>query len=158
MQTPLFPDLRRRVIWLGILTLVLVSCADQTPTVQTSDEALQLAGSWVLKARISNGKETPAKQRILQLVLKPDGTFTAYFRGDEHQDWIKAGQGGFSYAPPLLTFFWENGTAVRLLVTELQPDRIKIHHGRNLVPLKDQEPEEIFVRKKLDKGPTRKAS
>jgi hypothetical protein len=94
----------------------------------------------------------------MRLVLNPDGTFVTNYRGDESQGWIRSGQGGFSYEPPYLNLFWENGASVTLLVTELEPDRILVHHGRNHVPLKDQEPQEIFVRQKMERGPTRISS
>ena len=136
--------------------LFLLACSGESRVEQKRAEAEQLTGTWVLKARIAKGVETPAKERFIKLYLKPDGTFAADYRGEGYQNWIRAGQGGFSYQPPLLSFFWEGGATATFLVTELEPDLMKLHRGRNLVPLKEQEPEEIFVRQKIEKGPTRR--
>jgi len=94
----------------------------------------------------------------MRLVFTPHGTFKAHYRGDASQRWIRAGQGGFAYSSPNLTLFWENGTTANLLVTEQTADRMKVHHGRNLVPLKDQDPDEMFVKQSFEKGPTQGAS
>ncbi|MBI4963846.1 MAG: hypothetical protein HY913_11270 [Desulfomonile tiedjei] len=108
-----------------------------------------------MKFRLVEDREEPVDQRFLRLHLKEGGTFRADFRGEENQKWIRAGEGGFSYDPPLLTLFWDSGQVNSLLVREVQPEQLVIHHGRNLAPLKDQEPDEVFVRQKDAKGPTR---
>jgi hypothetical protein len=141
-----------------LLGLFAAACSDNTPKVEKRAHNDQLAGTWELKARIAGSLESPAKERFIRLNLKPDGTFAADFRGEAHQHWIRAGEGGFSYEPPLLSFFWDSGAAVTFLVTELAADRMKLHRGRNLAPLKEQEPEEVFIRRKIEKGPTRKPS
>jgi len=144
--------------WLVSLALLAVSCGKQAATPEKKEQTARISGSWVLQARITEGAQSPANERIMRISLNPDGTFITNYKGDESQEWIRSGQGGFSYDPPHLNLYWENGASVTLLVTELEPDRILVHHGRNVVPLKDQEPAEIFVRHKIEKGPTRKPS
>jgi len=141
---------------LAALSLLLVSCGSQTSTSETkSDEKSLLPGKWSLQARLVNGTETPANNRSLELTFTKEGTFRANFRGDESQKWIRAGQGRYAYTPPRLTLYWEAGPPLTLLVQELPPDRIRIHHGRVTVPMKDQEPDEIFVRRQVEKGPSK---
>jgi hypothetical protein len=91
----------------------------------------------------------------MKLTFNPDGSFLASYRGDGTQNWIRAGQGGFAYHPPYLSLHWETGPVLTLLVREADSERLLIHHGRNVIPLKDQEPDEIFVKQKIEKGPTR---
>ncbi len=91
----------------------------------------------------------------MKLVLNSDGAFIANYRGEINQEWILAGQGAFSYDPPTLNLYWDTGRVINLLVDESQPDRLVLHHGKNIAPLKDQEPDEVFVRFKGEKGPTR---
>ena len=142
-----------------LLSGLLMGCAEQSPNLESaSANSRMIAGSWVLKTRVSGGSAQPAQDRIMRLNLTPRGTFTAYYRGDATQKWIRAGEGGFSYVPPLMTLFWDNGAKVTLLVTEEGPDRIRVHHGRNLAPLKNQDPDEIFVKQKTGRGPTRSPS
>jgi hypothetical protein len=112
----------------------------------------------MLKSRIVDGDERPVDERFLRLVLRNDGTFQAQYRGSPGQNWIRAGAGAFSYRAPLLTFFWDSGQVVKLLVIEQQPDQLRVHHGLNMVPLKDQPPDEVFVRTKPAKGPTSRPS
>jgi hypothetical protein len=150
-----------RLSLLMLLTLcaLLAACGERPADLnEPSADARLIAGAWVLQGRMSEESETPASERIMRLVFTPRGTFRAHYRGDASQQWIRAGQGGFAYSSPNLTLFWENGATANLLVTEQTPDRMKVHHGRNLVPLKDQDPDEIFVRESLEKGPTRGAS
>ena len=135
--------------------LALSSCTERTPKVERSDKAALLAGAWTMKSRLVAEREDPVVQRFLKLRLKEDGTFRADYRGQEDQKWIQAGQGGFSYEPPLLTLYWNSGQVITLLVRDAKPEQLVVHHGRNLVPLKDQEPDEVFVRQKERKGPTR---
>ncbi len=135
--------------------LWLISCGNQTAAPQKTNHAQSLAGIWDLTARIADDTETPVTQRFMRLSLNPDGTFRADYRGDETQRWVRAGQGGFSYNPPLLTMHWESGATSTLLVRDSGPDRIVLHHGRNMTPLADQDPDEVFVRAKPEKGPTR---
>lgn len=146
-------------LMLLMLCALLAACGERHADLsEPSTEARLIAGTWVLQARVSGESETPASERIMRLVFTPHGTFRAHYRGDASQKWIRAGQGGFAYSPPNLTLFWENGATANLLVTERTPDRMKVHHGRNLVPLKDQDPDEIFVKQSLEKGPTQGAS
>jgi hypothetical protein len=141
---------------LAALSFLLVSCGSQTSTSDTkSDEKSVLPGKWSLQARLVDGIETPANNRILEITFTKEGTFRANFRGDESQKWIRAGLGRYAYAPPLLTLYWETGPSVTLLVQELSPDRIRLHHGRVTIPMKDQEPDEIFVRRQVEKGPSK---
>jgi len=138
--------------------LAVLSCGPQAQRNEKSDQALRLAGTWTLNARIADGVESSISERYMRLDLNPDATFRARYRGDQSQGWTKAGQGAFSYEPPYLYLYWESGAANTLLVSELDQNRLYVHHGRNLVPLKDQEPDEIFVREKIEKGPTRSPS
>jgi hypothetical protein len=154
--------MRRSVLRLSIETLCVVflglciiSCGSQGIAPQKTDRAQSVAGIWDLKARIADDTEAPVAQRFMRLALNPDGTFRADYRGDETQKWVRAGQGGFSYHPPLLTMHWESGATSTLLVRDSGQDRMVLHHGRNMAPLADQEPDEVFVRTKPEKGPTR---
>ena len=47
------------------------------------------------------------------------------------------------------------GKTVPLLISVLNPDRIRVHHGREMTPMLDQEPDEIFQKAQQEKGPTR---
>lgn len=150
----------QRIKFLSFLTCVLtaaiiaVSC-ESKPSKQTGADTQQILGTWTLKSRITDGLEAPATERLMRLTLNPDGTFRALYRGDETQNWIKAGQGAFAFEPPYVTLYWESGAVITIMVSQMEPDQLLVHHGRNLVPLKDQEPEEIFTRQKVEKGPTR---
>ncbi len=157
----LFPPLWRHLLRLAptICCLVILGCGERAPDSAKSNADTQtLAGTWLLEARITEDGEAPATDRVMRLALSPRGTFQAYYRGDTTQEWVRAGDGGYSYSQPVLTLYWDNGATVTLLVSQLGPDRIRVHHGLNLVPLKDQDPDEIFVRQKMDKGPTQGAS
>ncbi|HMK37209.1 MAG TPA: hypothetical protein VK463_19200 [Desulfomonilaceae bacterium] len=148
----------RIILWLTLCIFFVAACDTKTASVSKTDNAPVLAGTWVLQTRIAEGVESPATQRFLKLTFNSDGSFRAGYRGDDTQKWIRAGQGGFSYTPPYLNLYWETGPILTVLVSEAGPERLVIHHGRNLVPLKDQEPDEIFVRQKVEKGPTRSQS
>ncbi|MFH1115272.1 MAG: hypothetical protein V1792_15285 [Pseudomonadota bacterium] len=141
-----------------VVPFVIGACSTETPKVKDKSEPERLAGTWILNSRIADGKEVPASERVIKLFLRTDGTFSVDFRGEARQPWIRAGQGGFSYDPPMLRFFWDNGASVTFLVTETESDRMKLHRGWNLVPLKEQEPEEVFVRHRVEKGPSKKPS
>ncbi|MGO9569070.1 MAG: lipocalin family protein [Desulfomonilaceae bacterium] len=117
-----------------------------------------MTGTWVLTSRVVEGQDLPVTSRLMKLVFNNNGTFRAIYRGDEGQTWIGAGAGGFSYAPPLLTLFWDSGPVVTIVVEEKDPERLLFHHSRSFVPLKNQEPDELFVRQKVEKGPTRQPS
>jgi hypothetical protein len=150
---------RLALAFLLALCAALVACSERPSGVDSlSADARLIVGTWVLQARVSGHTETPATQRIMRLILTPQATFTAYYRGDASQQWIRAGQGGFAYSSPTLTLYWENGATATLLVTEQTTDRMRVHHGRNLVPLKSQDPDEMFARQKIEKGPTQGAS
>ena len=146
---------RSALICLCLLSLLAVSCGTETGKVETSAQASKIAGTWIIKSRLVDEKEAPVTQRFMKLHFKDNGTFQAGYRGEENQKWTHAGQGSFSYDPPLLTLFWDSGQVLTLLARQTEPDQLVIHHGRNLAPLKDQEPDEVFVRQKDVKGPTR---
>ncbi len=152
--TSIFP--RSSLLYVTLFSLLILSCGGPATTEQKNDESSRLAGTWTLKTRIKDGVGSPVTQRLMRLVLKENGTFHADYKGEESQRWIRAGQGGFSYNPPLLQFYWDKGPVVTLLVVEAEPARLLVHHGRNLVPLKNQEPDEVFVGETPQKGPTRK--
>ncbi|AFM24246.1 hypothetical protein [Desulfomonile tiedjei] len=137
------------------MALFLTACLGQSNAPQRSDQGIALAGIWDLKARVENEAENPVTQRFMRLAFNPDGTFRAEYRGDESQKWVRAGQGGFSFRPPVLNMHWDSGAISTLLVQNSDPDRMVLHHGRNMVPLAEQDPDEVFVKLKSDKGPTR---
>lgn len=118
----------------------------------------KLVGIWVLTSRVINDSEQPAEQRILKLIFTDKGMFTAEYRGDKQQKWIRPGRGVFTYSPPLLTLYWDSGSVTTLSVQFASADRMVLHHGRNLAPLKDQEPDEIYQRQAMAKGPTKSAN
>jgi hypothetical protein len=157
MQRSILSTFPRKVIpYVTLFSLLLLSCGGPTTTEQKNDESRRLAGTWTLKTRIKDGVGSPVTERFMRLVLKENGTFFADYKGEESQRWIRAGQGGFSYSPPMLQFYWDNGPVVTLIVVEAEQGRLLVHHGRNLVPLKNQEPDEVFVGETPQKGPTRK--
>lgn len=149
--------LRTFVITLTVfsISLMLFSCQSNSSDNVSKNQGGRLVGTWLMTARIVDETETPAVERVMKLALNSDATFVAYYRGEPDQDWIVAGQGAFSYEPPMLNLYWETGRVINLLVDETQPDKLVLHHGRNIAPLKDQEPDEVFVRHKGEKGPTR---
>ena len=152
------PGTARSIIVLCALCFLL-SCGSEPPLRSQRDKAPILAGTWLLQSRIVDGKETPATDRQMKIVVGKDGTFLFRYRGNEKQPWVIAGEGGVSFIPPNLEFFWDTGQTQTLLVLDKQPDRMRLHHGRNLAPLKDQQPDEIFVREKTAvKGATHKSS
>lgn len=127
------------------MILLLASCSPEQATHKDGGQARLLAGAWMLKSRFVKGNWTPATQRQIKLELTDEGTFTARYRGNGNQEWIMAGRGAFDYDPPHLTFFWDSGRLVRLVVLERDSERMVIHHGSNFAPLKDQEPDELYV-------------
>jgi hypothetical protein len=156
MKQPIFRHSCRFFIYVGLLLLVAAGCDNKTASTQRTDNAPALSGTWILKSKIApDGIESPVSQRFMKLTFHADGSFQAFYRGEEPQSWIRAGQGGFSYYPPHLNLYWESGPIHTLVVREFQPERLLIHHGRNMIPLKDQEPDEVFVKQKTEKGPTR---
>jgi outer membrane lipoprotein-sorting protein len=123
------------------------ACGKEKPEVRADSAALEsIAGDWTLAARVTGNGETPAQDRFVKLSLKRDGTFRFLFQGDKTQPWITAGEGAFSFTPPTLSFYWDNGAQVRLLVVEKSENRMRLHHGRNLVPVKGADPDEVYVR------------
>ncbi|MDQ7781258.1 MAG: hypothetical protein RDU20_00170 [Desulfomonilaceae bacterium] len=142
----------------ALALLLCGGCSTESPRLDVRGDNGRVAGTWMLEARVVDGNVSPANERFIKLRLSPDGTFSADFRGEPQQPWIRAGQGAFLYDPPLLSLFWDGGASVTFLVTESEPDRMKLHRGRNLVPLKEQEPDEIFVRHRIEQGPTKKPS
>ncbi len=134
--------------------VLMISC--QEKGVQSSSEVHpELVGTWVLTARTIQGQETPAKDRVLKLTFRKDGTFETSYQGETSQAWVQAGQGGYSYIAPILSLHWDSGRVVPLLITNLTSESFRAHHGRDLTPLKDQEPDEIFMKVQNQKGPTR---
>ncbi len=146
------------ILGLLLFSCLLVSCSSRTGSTEKTADTSRLAGTWVLTSRVIKGQDVPATSRLMKLKFSNNGTFSSTYRGDEAQKWIAAGAGGFSYAPPLLTLYWDSGPVVRIIVKETDPKHLLFHHGKNLVPLKKQDADEIFVRQKMEKGPTRQPS
>ncbi len=115
----------------------------------------KLTGVWLLTARVIDGREQPADQRILKLIFTDKGAFSTEFRGEKDQQWIRPGGGVFTFSPPLLTLYWDSGSVTTLALQELAKDRLLLHHGRNFVPLRDQEPDEIYQRQAMANAPKR---
>ncbi len=149
------PQLLIKISCLVLAVLFLISCGNQSVAPKKTGDSARLTGLWDLKSRFLEDKETAVTQRFMRLALNTDGTFRADYRGDTTEKWIKAGAGAFSYNSPLLTMHWESGATSVLLVRESEPDRMVLHHGRNMVPLAEQDPDEVFVRINPEKGPTR---
>ena len=140
-----------------LATLLLYSC--QENKLQTSAQSHpELIGTWVLAARISEGSEKPADDRLVRIQFNQDGTFNIGYKGEPQQKWIEAGHGAYSYNPPMLSLHWDSGRIVPLLLSNVTAESFNAHHGRGFVPLKDQEPEEIFRKVTKEKGPTRSGS
>ncbi len=148
----------RSIITAGLALALLVGCGAEETVQQDNDRARLLAGDWILRNRIVDNKTAPVTQRHMRLLLKPGATFTIQVKGDAGRPWITAASGGFSYLPPHLTLFRDYGPVVRLTVVQAEKNRLHIHHGRNLVPLADQEPDEIFHREDSAKKKTKSAS
>jgi peptidoglycan hydrolase-like protein with peptidoglycan-binding domain len=147
------------LVCVSLFSLLLTGCDSKTASSQRTKNDAALVGTWILKTDVSSGgSETPVSQRLMKLYFNPDGSFKASYRGNASQNWIRAGQGGFAYIPPYLNLYWESGTLTTLLLRQAGPKRLLIHHGYDLVPLKDQEPDEIFVRQNAEKGPAHKQS
>ncbi len=136
---------------------LMISCQEQRAQF-SSEIHPELLGTWVLTTRTIEGQETPAKDRMVKLTFKKDGTFRTSYKGDADQEWVHAGQGAYSYNAPILSLHWDSGRVVPLLLTNLTSESFRAHHGRDLAPLKDQEPDELFKKVKNEKGPSRNAS
>ena len=130
----------------GLAALVLISCARDAQVTNPQDQAGLLSGIWILGSRIESGKEVPVVERFMKLVLRDDGTYRAEYRGDASQQWIVAGSGVFSFLPPVVQFFWDSGDVTSFLVLERDSNRLQLHHGATLAPLKEQEPDEVYRR------------
>ncbi len=141
---------RIRLIGLSLLILFSLSCGGPTGSIQKNQNNSRLLGTWVLNARLAGEMERPAEERQIMFTFLGNDLFTARFRADGAQNWTGAGRGSFSYQPPYLYLYWDSGATATLLVTEVGPESIRIHHGRNLVPMLGQDPDEIFVRQKTD--------
>jgi hypothetical protein len=140
-----------------LLILSLTSCGDKAPTITENPNGARLSGTWVLKTKFTEtGGDAPSIDRQMKIVLSKGQLFEAEFRGNDSEKWIRGGQGSFSYDPPLLTLYWESGQTNALLVVEKDQNTMVLHHCRTMIPVKDQEPSEVFVRQKG--GPTRGAS
>jgi hypothetical protein len=146
------------ILGLFLLGILAISCSSQQKSAEKTGDAARLTGTWVLTSKVVEGRDVPVTSRLMKLVFNNNGTFRAIYKGEEAQAWIGAGSGGFSYTPPLLTLFWDSGATVTVVVEERDVERLLFHHGRNLAPLNNQEPDEVFVRQKIEKGPTRQPS
>ena len=69
----------------------------------------ELLGTWVLAARIINGQDAPAQDRVVTIVFKKNGVFETSYKGEPDQEWVRAGQGAYSYNPPILSLHWDSG-------------------------------------------------
>jgi hypothetical protein len=147
-----------RTITLILLVVLSVSCDRQTGSVQNNENNSRLAGTWIVESRIIDEVESPVNERFVRFLFDTNGLFRSTYRGERTQEWIQAGDGAFSYDPPLLTLHWDSGATARLLVVESGPERLIFHHGRNLAPLNKQEPDEVFSRQRTEKGPAKKPS
>jgi len=136
--------------------MLSIGCQSKSEAPEEVNKADRLRGTWTLVARIVDGQELPVSKRLMRLIFTDKGVFTAEYRSDKDQGWIRPGKGVFRYIPPMLNLYWDSGAVTILLVTEIDQDRILVHHGRNLVPLTEQEPDEIFQRQRPEKGPTQK--
>jgi hypothetical protein len=139
----------------SILLVSLFACSDQSKTTETPPSNQNIVGTWVLQSRIIDGQETPVRDRIMKLQFNSNGTFTAFYKGEESQNWIRAGKGGFSFKRPYINLYWESGQNLTLMAEDKAQDKMILHHGRNLAPLGTQEPEDVFVKQVTEKGPTK---
>lgn len=131
------------------------ACQEHRAQTKTKEAPPELLGTWVLTNRIIDGQDTPVQERLIKLTFKKEGVFQASYKGEPRQAWISAGRGAFVCNPPMLSLFWDSGRVVPLLIGELTSERLRVHHGRNTVPIKDQEPDEIFQKAPQEKGPTK---
>ena len=147
------------LVFVGCLVCLalLISCQEnKSPSsIQSNPE---LIGTWVLTGRIVEGTIVPAQDRLVKIEFKEDGAFQISYRGEPQQQWIEAGHGAYSYHPPMLSLHWDSGRTVPLLLSNLTSEGFNAHHGRDLAPLKDQEPDEIFKKVQKEKGRTRGGS
>ncbi len=141
-----------------LLIFTSASCDRQTGSIQKNENNSQLLGTWTIQSRIVDDRESAVDQRFIRFIFDSDGLFRSEYRGEANQGWIRAGEGAFSYDPPFLTLYWDSGATAPLLIHTSGPERLVFHHGRNLTPLKDQEPDEVFAREKTEKGPVKKPS
>lgn len=130
--------------------LFSVSCGRDIAPVQGNNDNSRLVGTWILQSRMVGETESPALERQLEFIFLGKDLFRARYRPDPTHNWIGAGEGSFRYDPPYLSLYWDSGATATLLVAEEGAERIRFHHGRNLVPAVNQDPDEIFVRKKVD--------
>jgi hypothetical protein len=143
----------RQVRLIAICIVALLSsfsCGNDTASVRKSENNSRLVGTWILQSRVVGETEAPARERLIEFVFSGNDLFRSRYRGDSAQDWIGAGQGSFRYDPPYLTLYWDSGARAILLVADEGAERIRVHHGRNLVPGANQDPDEIFIREKAD--------
>lgn len=126
---------------------LVVSCARERPAEPKDTSATEsLAGTWLLTSRLTDEGEKPAENRLVKLALDKNGTFRFLFQGDKTQPWIAPGEGAFSYTPPTLTFYWDNGSRVSFLVVEKSDERMRLHRGFNLVPMRGADPDEVYMK------------
>jgi hypothetical protein len=141
------------VILLGTLCVSCVGKDDKAPVAAppAADQGRELAGTWVMQGRIEPGKDGPvgSGEGINKLNLMENGTFTALLQvPGAGPTWLKLGQGAFVLHGSELTFHWDTGQRITLLIVERSADRMVLHHGRCLAPLKDGKPLEVFVKEK----------
>jgi hypothetical protein len=158
MMMPKLWLFRSTAIALITAGMLLPSCDHQSGTTQKNQNNSRLAGTWIIQSRIIDGVASPANERLVEFTFDSDGLFKSKYRGEKDQDRIRAGEGAFSYQPPILTLYWDSGATATLLVFETAQEELVFHQGRNLAPLMNQEPDEVLVRQKTGKGPVRKPS
>jgi hypothetical protein len=147
-----------KLLALALAMIPLISCTGPSGTSEQKKGASSLAGTWTLGKRVLPEGDVSVDQRLMKLTFNADGTFRSQYRGDASQSWISSGQGAFAYNPPLLSLYWDSGAVSHVTVTERDNDSLLFHHGRQMVPFASQEPQEVFVRKQAEKGPTRSPS
>ncbi len=138
-----------RLVCLVLVVSCVMGCSSggRSPSAQSDDNARLLAGTWVLRSRVSGeGREEPAVERQMRLALTENGRFHAQYRGDSSQPWIRLGKGAFTYVPPWVTFYWESGRVAVLTVLEKGAETMKVMHGRNMAPMAGQEPDELYAK------------
>jgi hypothetical protein len=129
-----------------ILTVCFIGgCSKDSISRRTENKAQELAGTWKLKSRIIEEHVVPAEKRQLLFEFNKDSTFKTFYRPESGEKWVKAGEGALLYEPPNLVMYWDDGRETHLIVLERNEKLLKVHHGRNLAPLEDQRPQELFV-------------
>lgn len=143
----LFPTSTAVKLTLGALVcLLLVSCGNGSTNTSESNKNARLIGKWLLKSKVQNGKQVPVTENQILFEFRSDGTFISRYRYRPSDPWLNSGAGAYIFQPPTLELYWNSGRLIALTVTEKQPNLLSVHHGRNLAPGRDQEPDEVFER------------